>query len=223
LPREALPPARAILDQLTGSFPVLFVIVGLGVLFLRLEDLNAWLLALLFGGFIAAAPLLNVEAGMPPALRGFGVAYKVTFLGLMAPLFYYFFAVFPTSSPIDRRLPWLKQLLLGLAVVVSVPLGLWVLSAGSFQPLLELEDRVFEAGFGSLFNGFIFGTLGLGFVSLLWNTRATCAGRRGSSSSGRLSVWARSRCCKQQAPTSIKRLLRSSRSGSGHLASSPPF
>jgi len=74
LPREALPPARAILDQLTGSFPVLFVIVGLGVLFLRLEDRNAWLLALLFGGFVAAAPLLNLEAGMPPALRGFGVA-----------------------------------------------------------------------------------------------------------------------------------------------------
>ena len=49
LPPEALPPARVILDQVTGSFPVLFVVVGLGVLFLRLEDRNAWLLALLFG------------------------------------------------------------------------------------------------------------------------------------------------------------------------------
>ena len=125
---------------------------------------------------IAVAPLLSVEAGIPPALRGFGVAYKVTFFGLLGPLFYYFFAVFPTSSPIDRRLPWLKQVLLGLAVAVSVPLGLWVLLAGSFQPLLELGDRVSEAGFGFLLNVFVFGTCGLGFVSLVWNALGATTG-----------------------------------------------
>ena len=176
LPRDARPPVRTILDQVTGSFPILFVIVGFGVLFLRLDDRNAWLVALLFGSFVASAPLLPYEAGMPPALRGFGVAYKVTFFGLMGPLFYYFFAVFPTSSPIDRRLPWLKHLLLGLGGTVSVPLALWVLLAGSFRPLLDLGERVVESGFGFLFSGFIFGTLGLGFVSLLWNAlRATSA------------------------------------------------
>ena len=101
---------------------------------------------------------------------------KSPFFGLVGPLFYYFFAVFPTSSPIDRRLPWLKQVLLGLAVAVSVLLGVWALLAGSFQPLLELGDRVLEAGLGFLLNGFIFGTCGLGFVSLLWNAlRATTA------------------------------------------------
>ena len=176
LPGEARPLALTLLDQLTGSYPVLFAIVGLGVLFLRLEDRNAWLLALLFGGFVAGAPLLPYEAGMPPTLRGFGVAYKVMFFGLTGPLFYYFFAVFPTSSPIDRRLPWLKQLLLGLGVTVSVPLALWVLLAGSFQPLLAVGVRIFETGFGFLFSGFFFGTIGLGFVSLLWNAlRATSA------------------------------------------------
>ena len=169
LPGEERPLALTILEQVTGSFPVLFVIVGLGVLFLRLEDRNAWLLALLFGGFVAAAPLLSVEADIPPALRGFEVAYGFTLFGLMGPLFYYFFAVFPTSSPIDRRLPWLKQVLLGLAVAVAVPLGLWAFVAGSFQPLLEVGDRVLEAGLGFLLTWFIFGTCGLGFVSLLWN------------------------------------------------------
>ena len=174
LPREELPPARTILNQVLRSYPVLFVIVGLGVLFLRLEDLNAWLLALLFGSFVAVAPLLDVEEAIPPALRGFGVAYMVTFAGLCEPIFYYFFAVFPTSSPIDRRLPWLKHVLLGLAVAVSIPLGLWALLAGSSQPLVELGARVDEVGFGPLLTGFLFGTLGLGFVSLLWNTlRAT--------------------------------------------------
>jgi len=174
LPREELPPARAILDQVLGSFPVPFVIVGLGVLFLRLADRNAWLLALLFGGFVAGAPLREFEAAIPPALRGFAVAYKVTFSGLVGPLFYYFFAVFPTSSPIDRRVPWLKQVLLGLGVAVSIPLGLWALVAGSFQPLVELGDRI-PAGLGLLILGFVFGTYGLGFVSLLWNTRAASA------------------------------------------------
>ena len=96
----------------------------------------------------------------------------------MGPLFYYFFAVFPTSSPIDRRLPWLKQVLLGLAVAVSVPLGLWALLAGSFQPLLELGGRVREVGLGPLLDSFGFATLGLGFVSLLWNTRSTSADAR---------------------------------------------
>jgi len=174
LPREELPPARAILDQVLGSFPVPFVIVGLGVLFLRLADRNAWLLALLFGGFVAGAPLRELEAAIPPALRGFAVAYKVTFSGLVGPLFYYFFAVFPTSSPIDRRVPWLKQVLLGLFAAVSIPLGLWALVAGSFRPLVESVDRI-PAGLGLLILGFVFGTYGLGFVSLLWNTRAASA------------------------------------------------
>ena len=35
---------------------------------------------------------------------------------MVAPLFYFFFAVFPTRSPLDRRLPWLKWI--GLAVGV---------------------------------------------------------------------------------------------------------
>ena len=121
LPGEALPPARAILNHVRRSFPVLFVIVGLGVLFLRLEDRNAWLLSLLFGSWVAAPELLNIEAGIPPALRRFEVAYKVTAMGLFGPLCYYFFAVFPASSPIDRRLPWLKQVLRGLLRHRSVP------------------------------------------------------------------------------------------------------
>src|SRR5262249_12894475 len=40
--------ARESAQQVTGSFPVLFLVVGLAVLFLRVEDPNAWLLALVF-------------------------------------------------------------------------------------------------------------------------------------------------------------------------------
>ena len=40
-----------------GTYPVVFLIVGLSVLFMRLEDHSAWLLALLFAGFIAVSDL----------------------------------------------------------------------------------------------------------------------------------------------------------------------
>jgi hypothetical protein len=52
---------------------------------------------LLFGGFIAGAPLS--DAAVTPSLRGFAVGYRFMFYGLMSGLFYYFFAVFPTASP----------------------------------------------------------------------------------------------------------------------------
>ncbi|MFQ5778569.1 MAG: GAF domain-containing protein, partial [Terriglobia bacterium] len=151
------------------SFPVLFLVVGLGVLFLRLEDRNAWLLALLFGTFIAGAPLLQIEGSIHPTLRGFALAYKVTANGLCAAVFYYFFAVFPVASPIDRRLPWLKSVLLVAAAIVAVPLGLWALLAGSSQPLQMFADQVGEKLTNPLVIGYIFGVFGLGLVSLVWN------------------------------------------------------
>jgi tRNA A-37 threonylcarbamoyl transferase component Bud32 len=168
-PDAASPATQSVAMQVVASFPVPFVIVGLGVLFLRLEDRNAWLLALLFGSFIAGGPLLNTQTGIPPPIRGFTVAYKVAFTGLLGPVFFYFFAVFPTPSPIDRRLPWLKHVMLGLAVTVLTPLALWVGRAGSFQPTLELAARVPNV-VRFVFNGTLLGGIGLGLVSLLWNT-----------------------------------------------------
>lgn len=156
--------------EVIDAYPVLFLVVGLGVLFLRLEDRNAWLLALMFGSFIAGGPLLLFEPAIPPALRGFAVSYKVTFQGVGGSLLYYFFAVFPTSSPIDRRLPWLKHVLLGLGVVISVPLGLWVLVAGGFQPLLVLQARLEQAGLSPVVFGLLLGPDVLGLASLLSNT-----------------------------------------------------
>src|SRR6267143_5371271 len=45
-------PARAIASEVVASFPVVFLVVGFTVLFLRLQDRNAWLPVLLFAGFI---------------------------------------------------------------------------------------------------------------------------------------------------------------------------
>ena len=62
LPRTSRTPeglARSSALQVTGSFPIPFLLVAFAVLFLRLEEPNAWLLALLFCAFIAAPSLLN--------------------------------------------------------------------------------------------------------------------------------------------------------------------
>jgi len=111
--------ARSSAQQITGSFPIPFLLVGFTVLFLRLEEPNAWLLALLFCAFAAAPSFFNSGIFSPP-LRYFASTFRALFAGMLCPLFYLFFAVFPVQSPLDRRLPWLKWvgLLFGICIVI---------------------------------------------------------------------------------------------------------
>jgi serine phosphatase RsbU (regulator of sigma subunit) len=114
-------------------YPLGFLVVGVAVLFLRPDDPNAWLLGLLFGGFLADGPLF--EVAIPPYLRGFAVGYKIVMSWSSAALFYYFFAVFPSPSPLDRKLPWLKYVLLAAVTIPTVPIGFRCLIAGGSLPL----------------------------------------------------------------------------------------
>lgn len=111
--------ARSSALEVMGLFPIPFLLVAFAVLFLRLEESNAWLLALLFCAFIGAPSLLNPLA-IPPPLRAFALAFRAAFLGMLGPLFYLFFAMFPLQSPLDRRFPSLKWagLILGVCIVV---------------------------------------------------------------------------------------------------------
>ena len=169
-------------------YPLGFLVVGIAVLLLRPDDRNAWLLALLFGGFAAVAPMF--EGNIPPPLRGFSVCYKIIMSWSSLALFYYFFAVFPSSSPIDRKVPWLKYLLLGAALFTTVPIGLRCLVAGGTLPLYTgfhwpgsrvvawvLSGQTglptqFARGWptpGSLFFAFFFAAMALGLASLVSN------------------------------------------------------
>jgi sigma-B regulation protein RsbU (phosphoserine phosphatase) len=149
--------------EIVHTYPIAFLVVGLAVLFLRLEDRNAWLLALMFGGFIAIADPGNGFAGLQPSLRLFALRYRAIFNSLVPALFYFFFAVFPTRSPLDRRLPWLKWVALVVAGyfnpprllsgVLSVPVP-ESLSGGSIRMLVMCFD---------------YGLIALGLVSLIWN------------------------------------------------------
>jgi sigma-B regulation protein RsbU (phosphoserine phosphatase) len=102
-------------------FPVIFLTVAIALLFLRLDDPNAWLMALMFGSFIAIPGFANAFLGVPPALRPVAAGYRAIFNNLVAPLFYFFFATFPTRSAIDRRVPWLKWVGLFIGLFLGVP------------------------------------------------------------------------------------------------------
>jgi len=156
--------ARRSALQVIGSFPVPFVAVGLAVLFLRTDDRNAWLLALLFAGFVAVPNPPSFAVWSPP-VETFFMAYRATFLALFAAMFYLFFAIFPTRSPIDHRLPWLKWLAFLLGVAILLP-GLRV---GTVRPPGFLVHLVGETTALKSVLFYIYLFVALGFISLVGN------------------------------------------------------
>lgn len=182
-PEDVRPLSRRLVGELLGSYPVLFLLVAVVVLLLRVDDPNAWRLALVFAGFISGAPY--PEWQVPPALHPFAYAFHVFFEGALPGLFLYFFSVFPTSSPLDRRAPWLKKLWLGAGLTVTAPLALSALFVGTVGPI-----EAWARGTGLLNPWpfvvyYIFGD-GLGLASLAANAvHATGDARRKS----RVIVW----------------------------------
>lgn len=110
-------PSDFISQQVSVWYPVPFAVIGLAVLFLRLADPNAWLLAIIFGGLIASRGLPSVAPR--PAWMSVALAYQSLLIALLGPLLNWFFAVFPTRSPLDRRLPQLKWICLALAPLLA--------------------------------------------------------------------------------------------------------
>ena len=157
-------PARSSARSILSFFPILFLIVGFAVLFLRLEDRDAWLLALLFAGFIAV-PNFNDREALPRVLQGFTAIYQNVVGALLTPMFYVFFAVFPTKSPLERRAPWLKWAALGLAVLEFVP----GLPFGGSQWPAVIRHWLGDTAANQARSSLHYVWLLLGMVSLLWN------------------------------------------------------
>jgi len=86
------------LEYLAGEviklFPVPFVVVGLIVLFLRVEDPVVWLLALMCGSFIASPSIAN-NLAIAPALRPFAMGYQSNFQQHTCSAFLLFLCCFP--------------------------------------------------------------------------------------------------------------------------------
>jgi phosphoserine phosphatase RsbU/P len=155
---------------LLGLYPVPFLVVGLLVLFLRLEDRNAWLLALLFAAFIAAAPVAFLEGVLSPFLRRFMLGYMIVMNTLLPATFYWFFSTFPTRSPIDRRFPRLKYIFTALGLACSLPFAMMTLVSGSLESSVRILSAIGERRFFYAFSGYEFLGCGLGLVSLVWNS-----------------------------------------------------
>jgi sigma-B regulation protein RsbU (phosphoserine phosphatase) len=157
--------ARTIAVQILELYPLLFLIVGLTVLFLRVEDRNAWLLALLFATFITAGDMPSEFAAAPFNLRSFLLAYRTLLGSVLTGLFYFFFAVFPTRSPIDRKVPWLKWAL--LLACLCLGLGGYRHGYSSALPfiLAVVPDRIAQDARRVV----VYGSISLGLLSLLCN------------------------------------------------------
>ncbi|MCY4029280.1 MAG: SpoIIE family protein phosphatase [Acidobacteria bacterium] len=152
-----------------GSVPFIFLVVALTVLFQRLHDRNAWVMALMFCGFLN---LFSPQAaGGSPVIPGFMMAYRMTLLMMAPGLFAFFFLVFPARSRLDERAPWLKWLLVGFGALL-------VLTAGPWQPLLgqpfsnNLAGESILSGRPALWRaygvfGSIFVGIGIGILALI--------------------------------------------------------
>jgi len=174
--------ARTWAQEVTGLYPVLFLVVGIAVLFLRIDDPNAWLLALLFCGFIAVPNFPNPNS-LPSPVRAFALVYRAVFDGMVSSLLYLFFAVFPVRSPVDRRVPWLKWVGLAMGVLYALQ---------HMRIDLPLADTVAKlmgeraAEIASL--SWRYGFLALGMISLATNAVGTL-GNPESSRKARVILW----------------------------------
>jgi sigma-B regulation protein RsbU (phosphoserine phosphatase) len=147
-------------------FPLPFLVVAGVVLIQRFHDRHAWLLALMFASLISGDmwQLANV---IHPALRKPLLSYPAM-LALVAPgALYCFFASFPEPTPLDRRAPWLKHVLLGLPLAAGVLLvALTWVRPRPLDPSRELDLRPsFEFAFGI----YALSGYGLGLASLAWS------------------------------------------------------
>ncbi len=174
-----------IVHYILEFFPVLFLVVGFTVLFSRLDDRNAWLLALILAGVVSGAPTLLVEGAFHPQVRGFMVGYHMVFHTLLPAVTYYLFAVFPVSSPLDRRFPRLKVILIGIAVAVALPMALWTVWSGGSYPLWVVLETANRWGVHAVIPDI--GVYGLAFVSLVWSSLRPSA--KAAQQKARIILW----------------------------------
>jgi hypothetical protein len=97
------------------------------------------------------------------------MAYKSVFLGMLGSLFFCFFALFPSRSPVDRRLPWLKW----VSAVFAVACMLYGLQDGRPRIPRPLSMLWGDSYSHEIFLWCMFGFIALGLVSLAANFHHT--------------------------------------------------
>jgi sigma-B regulation protein RsbU (phosphoserine phosphatase) len=173
----SLPALVRLLLGTTVLFPFVLLAVALPVLFYRLEDRNAWLLAVLFLCLTAAPGFPNGFAGLEGGWLWFAKAYRAVLGGLVGASFYGLFAVFPDRSPLERRASGLKWVLL----VIGLFLGLSGIREGDAAAPAAVEAWLGEQTSRRLAFGYSYGAVALGLASLVanaWRPQTPGARRR---------------------------------------------
>lgn len=156
--------ADSLVNNILQFYPVGFLLVAAFVLLQRPQHRHAWLLALMFASFIAAAPI--TEEPLRPPMRQMVIVWRTIFHAFGPAIFYVFFASFPTRSPLDRRAPWLAWVFLGAGALVMAALWTGIntnpRTLGDFQALTMPAGEWLQGAYATA--AYLAGTL-----SLLWN------------------------------------------------------
>ena len=156
--------AKSSAEQIVGLFPLFFLLVGFAVLFFRIDDPMAWLLAALFTCFVATPNFHNLQLYSRPS-QEFLMVFHSLFYGFVAGLFYIFFAVFPQRSKLERWAPWLKWVALAFCFSQAIP----GLAAGDPRWPVKVNQLLGLNNADRVRRLFALALIVLGIISLIWN------------------------------------------------------
>ncbi len=156
---------------LSVVLPLLTVITALLIGVLRPDDNHAFLAGFLF---LCFSGLFGIYSwSLPPGIRELTTVVQSTLAAMFAYVFMRFFLVFPSPSPIDRRLPWLKHVLLVPAAATGVFSIVLDLVAGTSIAAAEGMAAVFKTKVvGIAYLASFFGMLLLGLATGVWRAFA---------------------------------------------------
>jgi sigma-B regulation protein RsbU (phosphoserine phosphatase) len=155
--------------ELARLYPLLFLFTGVYVLFVRIEDWSAWLLALLFAAFIAGPGYDRIRIALQPEVRPFILSYGTAFAYLGPAFFYAFFATFPDASPVEKRAPWMKWAVLATCAMVALPTTFALWFQGLWFPFYVQYGWITPAQYAALARIVLLGFVLLGFAALFAN------------------------------------------------------
>jgi len=117
---------------LIRSLPLLLLAGATALLVARRDRIEAWLVALVTAGAIAAAPLMTFLERIPPGARAFSVAFKVLLAAAGPALLHHLLSIFPERSALDRHDPRIKSVALLASIGLAAPFAVWAsISGGS--------------------------------------------------------------------------------------------
>ena len=151
--------------------PLLTVATALLIGVLRPDDNHAWLAGFLFLCFSGLFGMYSWA--LPPGIRELATVVHSTLAAMFAYVFMRFFLVFPSPSPIDRRLPWLKHVLLVPAAAMGLFSIALELLAGASIAAAEGMAAVFRIkAVGIAYLVGFFGMLLIGLATGVWRAFA---------------------------------------------------